>query len=647
MDPDIAELVREQRLLEAARLASKRGDAQSASAIFEQACEWACAAAEALRTGEAVRALELALCGGDEAIAAQAIAVVIRDGALAENAAAQLAGRGQHAWAARVLEGCGRAIDAARSWERAGDALRAAALLEKFGQAPDAARALQAALLRDPNAWGVMVALGSLLNRFGKCEAAVRLLQRIPANAAERREALHAMVHAFEQLGLVGAAHDAMAELQVLDGSGAETTESRAKEKPPSPAGPVFGRYEIVRQIASSPSARVLECLDVVRGERVALKWFVGSGARSTARDALSRFEREVRAMGSLADANVVPLRAFIAEGPALALGWMAGGTLEQMLSSGPIAPERAVEIAVAVLSALGAAHRIGILHRDVKPANVLFDAGGGTRLGDFGVAHLGDLSSTLSAGDFATTAYLSPEQRGGGPATAASDIYAVGMILREMMTSEKPTPDAPPRVLPSGAHRGLDARHDAVVAHMTALDPRDRPPDAFEARSALLALTWPRTFDASAPGRAPWHKPAPPVPAGRMERRPNGAFVDLWTEREIEHVLLTDHALARARGFAQADHSALQTVLRADVTAGAIWLEKLDESWLDRELTPEEAKRICEALAALHATGATHGRVDREHVTIDAAGRVALRFHAAHEPSATPDQDRRAVSKL
>ena len=115
------------------------------------------------------------------------------------------------------------------------------------------------------------------------------------------------------------------------------------------------------------------------------------------------------------------------------------GGTLERMLTTtGALAPARAVEIASGMLAALGEAHRLGILHRDVKPANVLFDEAGGARLSDFGVAHLGDVSTTATAGVFGTLAYMSPEQREGRPATARSDVFAAGTMLREMLTGDR-----------------------------------------------------------------------------------------------------------------------------------------------------------------------------------------------------------------
>src|SRR5258708_3556265 len=183
MDPDVAQLVREQRLIEAARLASERGDARNASLIYERACEWRHAAAEAMRAGEAGRALELAVYGGDESTAEPALALLVKDAVAADTSAARLTQRGQHAWAARVLEGCGRDLEAAGAWERAGEGRRAAALLERAGEAADAERALQAALRREPDAWAVAVSLGALLGRFRKLEAAVRVLQRVPAAA--------------------------------------------------------------------------------------------------------------------------------------------------------------------------------------------------------------------------------------------------------------------------------------------------------------------------------------------------------------------------------------------------------------------------------------------------------------------------------
>jgi len=640
VDPDVAQLVREQRLLEAAALASGRGDSVLASQLYERACDWVNAASEALRSGDASRGLELAAEAGNEPLAEQAAARVPPHAA--EVTARKLVRRGHDRHAARLLESNGHPLEAARAWERAGHPVRAGALLERAGDPAGAARVLENALRRDPAAWAVATALGALLARFGKHEAAVRILQRVPADSPERREALGHLVPTLERLGLARAAADAAAELDERGGAtahGAPGTDAPVRQR-------IFGRYDVVREAASSPSARVLECTDVVRGERVAVKVFAAWDTHGSGRDALARFEREVRTMRVLDHPSIVPLRDYVPEGPAIVLAWMAGGTLERMLATtGALAPGRAVEIASGVLAALGEAHRLGILHRDVKPANVLFDDAGGARLSDFGVAHLGDVSTTATAGVFGTLAYMSPEQREGRPATARSDVFAAGTILREMLTGERPVPGKPPRARPSDAHGELDERHDAIVARLAAVDPAERPVDAFEARSALLALPWPAALDTVAKRVGTERQPSARPQAGRLQLGLDGTVLDTWTGRRIERVPSSPQALARARAFARADHLALQSVLRIDHEDGVIWLEARGRP-LDRALAASERSHLESALEALHAVGAVHGHVDAAHVLVDDSG-VVLLFEVEHEPTATIDRDRLALARL
>jgi serine/threonine-protein kinase len=643
VDPDVAQLVREERLREAAALASGRGDARLASQLYERACEWASASAEAMRAGDATRALELAAEAGDDAAAERAMARVTLDVRAAEAVAAKMALRGHERLAAKVLEAVGRPVEAARLWERAGEAVHAAKLVEAAGDPVGAARVLESALRRRPRAWDVATALGALLNRFGKYEAAVRALQHVPPEASERREALVHLVPALRHLGLERAVADAEAELAARGGAD-EAAESVRQAPLPQR---LFGRYDLVREVASSPSARVLECTDVVRGDTVAVKVFAAWDTRGGGRDALAHFEREVRTMRALDHPSVVPLREYVPEGPAIVLAWMPGGTLERLLASaGALAPARAVEITEGVLSALGEAHRLGILHRDVKPANVLFDEAGGARLSDFGVAHLGDVSATATAGVFGTLAYMSPEQREGRPATARSDVFSVGTILREMLTGERPPAGAPPRILPSQAHRELTAKHDAVVERMTAADPAERPADAFEARRELLALAWPSMVDAGGARPGAERRASAWPRAGRLEVRPDGAVVDAWTGRSIERVPLSEPCLARARAVASADHPALQAVLRVDREDATIWLESPRGTPLDRPLTEAERAHLRGALDALHAAGGVHGRVDAAHVVVCESGPV-LRFVPETEPTSTIDRDRLALARL
>lgn len=648
MDPDVLALVRTARLLEAARLAGERGDARHASALFERACDWKSAAEQALRAGEPDRALELAAKAGDDALAERVIALAACDPNLADSIATTLEKRDQHYWAARILEEAGHARRAARAWERAHQPGRAAELLATLGQPGEAARVLEAALRREPTAWSEAVALGALLIRFGKDEAAVRVLQKVPEGARERRDALVHVVGALERLGLDRAASQAAAELVALGGTPAQQRPGLvANEQVERPSPILFGRYEVVEEVSSSPSARVVECIDRVRGERVAVKLFAAWDALGAGRDALARFEREMRALRALDHPSVVPLRDFVADAPAIVLAWMAGGTLERMLESGSIAPSRAVEIASSVLSALGEAHRHGILHRDVKPANVLFDSSGAARLSDFGAAHFGDASATATAAVFGTLAYMSPEQREGRPADARSDVFAVGVLLHQMLTGEVPDPSQPRRTRASDVHDELDERHDAVVLRMTAREADERPPDAFEARASLVGLPWP-----SSTGRttARLHSSDPASrrsAARRLEAGPDGHEIDVWTGRPIERVPLSEIALARARAFAIADHPALQPVLRVDRDEATIWLGALSGHPLDGALSHGQRTRLEQALAALHRADGIHGSVDPVHVVVDEEAGVMLRFEPDQSATATMDSDRIALARL
>jgi serine/threonine-protein kinase len=635
---------------EAAELAASRGEHAKASELFEKACEFARAAKSALDGDDPARALQLAVIARDDELAARALDAVTRaQPARLAALAAQLEARGDYAWAARAQEARASGapgertrhdFDAASDWERAGDPVRAAAIYERGNDPVAASKALEAALRRDPKQHAARVALGNLLVKYGKYEAAVRALQHVPRESPSRRDALPSLACALGALGLAEAEGEATRELAALGGPG---------EISPAPAPAtevqrrIYGRYEVVREVASTATSRVIECIDSVRGERVAVKIFAGWEVRGTGRDALARFEREVRVLGALDHPNVVPLRDFIPEGPAMVLAWMSGGTLETMMQS-PLAPARSVEIAEAVLRALGEAHRLGVLHRDVKPANVLFDDAGVTRLSDFGVAHLSDLSVTATAAVIGTLAYMSPEQREGKPATVQSDIYGVGAILFEMLTGERLAAGEEPKTRPSGVHRDLDARHDAVVMQLLAPKPLDRPADTFAARRALSAFTWPKDVE---------HAAIKPRATRAESERPSAARLrhdddtDAWTGRSIARVALTPQSLGRAGAFARANVRSLQLVLRVDRDDETIWFEAAPPRRLDRPLTERENRVLLEALDALHAHGVVHGHVDRDHVALGGPLDVMLLFDAATDASATADTDFTQLRRL
>ncbi len=408
--------------------------------------------------------------------------------------------------------------------------------------------------------------------------------------------------------------------------SGARSGRQRSfREAPLS----LHGRYEVAEQVASSARARVLRAFDRARAEQVALKVYASSEGRSPSRSAFVRLEGDVRALQPLDHPAIVPIREFFSSGPTVVLRWMEGGTLEQMMARSPIAPARAAEIRASILSALGEAHRLGILHRDVKATNVLFDATGAARLSDFGAAHVVDASATVTAGDLGSLATLSPEQREGREVTAQSDLFAIGVLLEEMLTGARPGAAAL-RSLPSEAHAGMDARHDDVVSRLTARDPRSRPADAFQARDMLLSLPWPAAASpASAPERGLGERRASDRPGSdRVTRRADGSLADGWTGRAIECLPLTDEVLERARVFARADHHALQPVLRVDRDAGCLWLASCGPP-IDRPLTPAERERLQGALDALQAAGGPPAQVGEGLAAVGPSGDVVVRFAA------------------
>ena len=641
-------------------------DHARASIELEEACDFRGAAREALLAGDPRRAAHLAALGGDAALASEAIDAIAK--ALpaidARRAAEDLAARGFGKQAGALFDRVGAHAEAGEAYAAAGEARDAARSFDRAGRPADGARALESALRMRPGDAAARLELGRLLARHGRTEAAVRALQALDPAAPERAEALPLLRRCLVELGLEEAARtlrDEMDKFGIAD-------EAPAAEplSPPSRDGAtrggalILGRYETLREVAVTPNARLLEATDRVTHDRVAVKLLVNVG--ESGRDALYRFEREARALALLRHPNVVPLRAYHPEGPAIVLAWMSGGSLADRMQGEPMAPARAVEIACALLSALGEAHRLGILHRDVKPSNVLFDDVGATRLSDFGAAHLGDLSSTATAGAIGTFSYMSPEQRLGRPATIASDVYGVGVLLAELLTGEAPGPVGDHESLdpaPSEAHPDLRDKHDAAVAALLREEPKRRPTDAFEARRLLLGVTWPERVWAR-PKRLS-ERPRSVRPRGGDEARlvplvggGDGRYGvhlhhDAWLDRDVIVLEGEPATLTQARAFARAGHPALPTVLRVDRESGAVWIAAPRGKALadePRAISPGQVARLAEAIEALHAAGGAHGHVDPEHLHFH-EGEVVLAFPRGEAPEDATERDREALARL
>lgn len=217
-----------------------------------------------------------------------------------------------------------------------------------------------------------------------------------------------------------------------------------------------------------------------------------------------ARFSRECRAMGSLSEhPNIVTLHhaGFTSDGRAfLVMAYLAGGSLEDRISrTGVLGWEDAVVVGAQVAGALAAAHRAGVLHRDVKPANVLLSRYGTSHLGDFGIARMAEDSA--SQGITATLAYAAPEVLLGAAPTPASDLYSLGATLYEVITGSTPHPPRPEeeaiawirRIADEPAPR-LDRTYVPIevrdlIDAMLATDPASRPASASAVQAALRSI--------------------------------------------------------------------------------------------------------------------------------------------------------------
>jgi serine/threonine protein kinase/beta-lactam-binding protein with PASTA domain len=255
------------------------------------------------------------------------------------------------------------------------------------------------------------------------------------------------------------------------------------------------GRYRVLSHLADGGMATVYVALDQRLDRNVALKVMRPDLAKD--QSFVERFHREARSAAKLSHPNVV---AVYDQGEDdgnvfLAMELVNGLTLRQVMNSeGPLSPRAALDIIDPVLQALGAAHRAGLIHRDVKPENVILREDGAVKVADFGLARaIATTSSTAQTGLLlGTVAYLSPEQVERGVADARSDVYAVGLLLFEMLTGSKAyIGDTPIHVayqhvhsevpLPSSRVETVPAALDHLVARASARDPDKRPRDANE----------------------------------------------------------------------------------------------------------------------------------------------------------------------
>jgi tRNA A-37 threonylcarbamoyl transferase component Bud32 len=299
----------------------------------------------------------------------------------------------------------------------------------------------------------------------------------------------------------------------------------------------IAGRYQLGEPLGSGGMATVVAAHDLRLDRRVAVKLLRVELDDPAAR---TRIEREARAAASFSHPNAVTVFDYGEhEGrPYVVMELVDGRSLDAVLRErGPMPAAEVRVIGDQLLAALGAAHARGLVHRDVKPANVLCPPGGAVKLADFGIAKaFADAATVLTATGqvVGTPAYLSPEQVGGQPATPRSDLYATGVVLYELLAGARPFVAETPLAVAIAHQQApvpplLDRRPDldaglvAVVAAALAKDPADRPADAEAMRAALAstAASVERTSVLPLPPLAPTPTVVAPGAAAALHRRP------------------------------------------------------------------------------------------------------------------------------
>ena len=250
-------------------------------------------------------------------------------------------------------------------------------------------------------------------------------------------------------------------------------------------------RYTVINRIGSGGMADVYCAQDSQLGRRVALKVL----HRRFAEDAefVERFRREASAAAGLQHPNVVQVfdRGEIDGTYYIAMEFLEGRSLKQLVrDEGPLDPQRAIDITIGVLRAARFAHKRGVIHRDIKPHNVIVDPEGRVKVTDFGIARAGASDMTETGAIMGTAAYLSPEQAQGHAVSASSDLYSIGILLYELLTGRPPfdaesavtialkqVSEAP--VPPRSLNPAVSPELEDVVLRALQKDPARRFPDA------------------------------------------------------------------------------------------------------------------------------------------------------------------------
>lgn len=241
------------------------------------------------------------------------------------------------------------------------------------------------------------------------------------------------------------------------------------------------GRYQLRSVLGRGGAATVHQAFDLRLRRQVAIKVFRGDGDADLGR----RFADEARLLAGLRHPGLVEIFDFgrTSEGPYLVLELVPRGTLQRRIARQPLPPAQAADVGAALANTLAFIHAAGVVHRDVKPSNVLLDTDERPRLTDFGVSRMLDAARATRTGNVVgTAAYLAPEQVLGNGGEPPADVYALGLVIIESLNGAREYPGPPAEAAVVRLHRpptippGLPPALARCIQQMTADDPDERP---------------------------------------------------------------------------------------------------------------------------------------------------------------------------